>query len=465
MPYRSNQELPAQVKVLPEHAKTIWRKAFNNSYLKYGEDRARQIAWGAVKKSYKKVGGIWVKKERDTAEDPSKNGWKKMNIEELFKKILKKIRTGKISDAVTLFKEVMTIDFKATKLKYDALSEGKLLVIYDVPIAKEMVQLYGEHESDFPGYHYKPRDSIEKLFVEYNPLAVGHPSKHFYQMTDEEIKERTIGYLNDGYFKNGKKYANLYFFLDKTPEWIISKIKNKDAIEVSIGFKSDIVPANGEFDGRSYNFRQDKIRLDHLAIVPPELRARAPFTEGVGIGADSNSFKTNKKQKGGLLKVEDVQKLIDALEKGAKTATSDAIKKLQEVQDMQKKITELEGENQTLKDELEEKKVAELKDKAEKYDKLMEDQEKAEEEKVKELTDEILEIRDDEEIRKFIEGQDSKKLQFVLDELKGNKDASVKGLPPKKKEKEEGKDGKDEDLAEKHMREKYKEETGKEVLE
>jgi cation transport regulator len=61
MPYSSNAELPKSVKGLPPGAQTIWRKAFNASHEKYGEDSARKIAWAAVKKVYKKVGDRWVR--------------------------------------------------------------------------------------------------------------------------------------------------------------------------------------------------------------------------------------------------------------------------------------------------------------------------------------------------------------------------------------------------------------------
>ena len=62
MPYSANAELPAQVKALPEHGQTIFRSAFNASFQEYGEERAFQIAWAAVKKVYEKKGETWVKK-------------------------------------------------------------------------------------------------------------------------------------------------------------------------------------------------------------------------------------------------------------------------------------------------------------------------------------------------------------------------------------------------------------------
>jgi len=62
MPYNSNAELPKQVKGLPSAAQTIWRKAFNASFEKYGEEKALRIAWTAVKNVYRKKGDEWVKK-------------------------------------------------------------------------------------------------------------------------------------------------------------------------------------------------------------------------------------------------------------------------------------------------------------------------------------------------------------------------------------------------------------------
>lgn len=65
MPYNSNEELPSNVKDhLPEHAQSIFRKAFNSAHEEYGdEEQAFKVAWGAVKKEYEKNDdGAWVKK-------------------------------------------------------------------------------------------------------------------------------------------------------------------------------------------------------------------------------------------------------------------------------------------------------------------------------------------------------------------------------------------------------------------
>ncbi len=65
MPYSRNEDLPDNVRhVLPDHAQSIYREAFNNALKQYGnEEQAFAVAWSAVKKQYeKKSDGKWSKK-------------------------------------------------------------------------------------------------------------------------------------------------------------------------------------------------------------------------------------------------------------------------------------------------------------------------------------------------------------------------------------------------------------------
>ncbi len=70
MPYASNADLPASVRHhLPPHAQDIYREAFNHAFAAHAgeadhEARAHRIAWGAVKRSYEKIGDEWMAKER-----------------------------------------------------------------------------------------------------------------------------------------------------------------------------------------------------------------------------------------------------------------------------------------------------------------------------------------------------------------------------------------------------------------
>ena len=68
MPYASNAELPEAIqKRLPTHAQDIYRDAFNRAWENYRHDLdqeaiAHRIAWAAVKRTYRKVGGVWMPK-------------------------------------------------------------------------------------------------------------------------------------------------------------------------------------------------------------------------------------------------------------------------------------------------------------------------------------------------------------------------------------------------------------------
>ena len=68
MPDEKLAELPKGVKDnLPHHAQEIYLEAYNNAWEQYHheEERARRVAWGAVKNSYEKdeESGEWKKKE------------------------------------------------------------------------------------------------------------------------------------------------------------------------------------------------------------------------------------------------------------------------------------------------------------------------------------------------------------------------------------------------------------------
>ncbi|HZS64074.1 MAG TPA: ChaB family protein [Xanthobacteraceae bacterium] len=68
MPYPSNEDLPASVRMhLPAHAQDIYREAFNHAFAAHAgdprqEEAAHRIAWAAVKRSYEKTGSKWIRK-------------------------------------------------------------------------------------------------------------------------------------------------------------------------------------------------------------------------------------------------------------------------------------------------------------------------------------------------------------------------------------------------------------------
>jgi cation transport regulator len=66
MPYGSNDDLPPSVRDnLPSHAQDIFREAFNHAWQSHGDDEATafRIAWSAVKRNYRKLGEVWVRRD------------------------------------------------------------------------------------------------------------------------------------------------------------------------------------------------------------------------------------------------------------------------------------------------------------------------------------------------------------------------------------------------------------------
>jgi cation transport regulator len=68
MPYEKTSELPESVRDnLPGGAQEIYLEAFNSAWDEYAdqddrESTAHKVAWSAVKQSYEKRDGEWVRK-------------------------------------------------------------------------------------------------------------------------------------------------------------------------------------------------------------------------------------------------------------------------------------------------------------------------------------------------------------------------------------------------------------------
>jgi cation transport regulator len=70
MPYKTIEDLPMPIKVrLPLHAQEIYRAAFNSAWSGYAsrepaaqEEIAHRVAWGAVKRRYRKAGTGWIER-------------------------------------------------------------------------------------------------------------------------------------------------------------------------------------------------------------------------------------------------------------------------------------------------------------------------------------------------------------------------------------------------------------------
>ena len=62
MPYENIKELPESLQKLPVKAQQMFLQAFNKSYDEYGDTQAFKIAWGVVKKKFKRINNQWVAK-------------------------------------------------------------------------------------------------------------------------------------------------------------------------------------------------------------------------------------------------------------------------------------------------------------------------------------------------------------------------------------------------------------------
>jgi cation transport regulator len=67
MPYRTIADLPVPVRAhLPVPARLVYRRAFNSAWETYRnhprrEEICHRVAWSAVKRSYRRVDGDWVR--------------------------------------------------------------------------------------------------------------------------------------------------------------------------------------------------------------------------------------------------------------------------------------------------------------------------------------------------------------------------------------------------------------------
>jgi len=336
-----------------------------------------------------------------------------MKIDNILNKIIKKINTGMVDAGAKHLRETIKLDFSAD-IKFDIIKDGAVLLVSDVPVAKEMVQRYSD------GLHYKTAEAIDGIQGQFNPISVQHPNKLFNEMSEDEQRKLTIGHLSNGYTKDSKKYFDLYFFIERTPKEIIDSVTGGKSIDVSIGFNVIYDNTPGEFQGTHYDRKQTHIGLDHLAVLPGG-KGRASFPDGVGIGADGKEIKSNE-----VNNLTDENKLSDALEK-----LGDANGKLK---DAENKIKTFDDESAkkdaiitTFEKAVDEAKVH--KDKADKYDAMIKELGDTETAKCTELKDKILAKRNDDAMKEHIDKMDSKMLQFTLDAMQP---AKVNGLPKAK---------------------------------
>lgn len=149
---------------------------------------------------------------------------------------------------------------------------NNFLVAYDVPIAKTGIQQYSREEigdiNGSPGelvnvYRDPSVFQNQKLLETFDgiPIVYCHPDNG--KVDNLNFKHFVVGTVSGVYHKNGDLYAKKITIIDKNA---ILNVLKKETNELSIGFKGEIIKSNGFYKGIPYEFKEDIIHANHLAL-------------------------------------------------------------------------------------------------------------------------------------------------------------------------------------------------------
>lgn len=152
------------------------------------------------------------------------------------------------------------------------LDGNNFLVAYDVAIAKTGIQQYTREEiGDTTGdpkqlvnvYRDPSTFKDEKLLETFNgiPIVYRHPDNG--KVDNNNFRDFVVGSVSGVYFKNGDLFAKKLTIIDKEA---IVNVLSKQTNELSIGFRGTIEKSNGTFNGVPYEFKEDVIHANHLAL-------------------------------------------------------------------------------------------------------------------------------------------------------------------------------------------------------
>ena len=303
---------------------------------------------------------------------------KRLKQIEFFKRKNMKQRI-KIQDSINLSK----IDFEIT---------DDNIIIYNVPIAAEIVQEYDD------GFAFKPFSEISKIQVDQIPLTIvnyepNHPKKHLEDMTSKERSDVVVGFmaepskLTKEKKDNKKRYAD--FVIHKTPKTksLELKLEKGESIDTSIGFTYEQINSPGEYNGLKYDYIQSDIQLDHNALLIDIMgntgigRAPNPIA---GIGADSKKKRNNGRD---IImtgdEINQLKKENDDLEKNNKM--------------LQKKLDEAEQKIESAEDKA--KLAEEIKTDIDNQFKKIKSQDEDLKKKINDLKKELTEYHDERQLR------------------------------------------------------------------
>ncbi len=112
----------------------------------------------------------------------------------------------------------------------------------------------------------------------------------------------------------------------------IEDVKSGKRKDVSVGFTYDTVPTTGEWQGEKYDFIQENLLINHVAVGVPVGRMRAPF---IGLGCDAVDFEVPESD---AMTVEEIDAKIKSLQEEKDTLDAELCVIYSERNDKEKEL-------------------------------------------------------------------------------------------------------------------------------
>lgn len=202
------------------------------------------------------------------------------------------------------------------------------------------------------------KDESLKTFIN-APITDNHPSEF---VTVDNAKDLIKGSIADieTFNKDGIDYIKAKMTIqDKA---LINKVMN-GKVEISAGYRQDLVKEKGEFNGIQYDYKQTDIKINHIAIVDKgrcEGECKLTADKKAIINTEN---KTKGKSMASILidgvshEVTDcVAKHLGGLNSKIKSLDEDMIKKEEEKKKAEDEAEKLKGEKEKMKEDMEEEK-------------------------------------------------------------------------------------------------------------
>ena len=173
-----------------------------------------------------------------------------------------------------------------------AISETEDELVVPAILAREAVLPYPK------GKAYRSAQELQDALFTFNKAwvtAEKHPEPLISIVTDR--KRQIKGELTDVHLDSdavnpaGKKSpavrANVHLYKKSLSKAFIEDVKSGRRRDVSVGFTYDTVDKPGDWQGEPFDYVQENLLINHVAVGVPVGRMRAPF---IGLGCDAFDF-------------------------------------------------------------------------------------------------------------------------------------------------------------------------------